>query len=290
MAVTQQQIADSTIAKNAVAAKQSKALEDRKNTMAQLEQLRSTLDSIDKSLPIVQSAQSLPDQSLPAESLIAAKQTIQSSIDSTKAIVDGMNTSMVAIETELAEKSKVVESQAAQLAIEEQTRLTLAQSVEQNEKLIAEKADAKQKAIDACSIAMQSVFEVRQKSSHLAQNRPLSPEQLGLSILQSTDVLKNYVAAEMAELEKQAPLAADASPEVAVSEGLCKPRVKRSTSFAPMSIPLRHFTHLGSVRPAMSFLLRQIKRCSWPTAVRYSNGQHRIATMSPTKLSSNRTA
>ena len=214
MAVTKQQIAESTIAKNAVAAKHSKASEDRKNMVAQLEQLRSTFDSLDKSLPIVQSAQSLPAQASAAESLIAAKQTIQTSIDATKATVDGMNTSMVAIETELAEKSKLVETQVGQLAIEEQTRLTLAQSLEQNEKLITEKAEAKQKAIDACSLAMQSVFEVRQKSSHVAQNRPLSPEQLGLSILQSTDVLKNYIAAEMAELEKQSPLAADTSPEL----------------------------------------------------------------------------
>ena len=67
---------------------------------------------------------------------------------------------------------------------------------------------------------MQSVFDIRQKSSHLAQNRPLSPEQLGLSILQSTDVLKNHVAAEMAELEKQAPLAADASPELRSARAL----------------------------------------------------------------------
>lgn len=209
MAVMQQQIADSTIAKNIVATKQSKAMEDRKNTVAQLEQLRSTFDSLDKSLLIVQSAQSLP-----AESLIAAKQTIQTSIDATKATVDGMNTSMVAIESELAEKSKLVETQTGLLAIEEQTRLALAKSVMECEQLITEKADAKQKAIDACSLAMQSVFEVRQKSSHLAQNRPLSPEQLGLSILQSTDVLKSYIAAEMAELEKQSPLAADASLEL----------------------------------------------------------------------------
>jgi Protein of unknown function (DUF1549)/Protein of unknown function (DUF1553) len=220
MVVTQQQIADSTLAKNAVAAKQSKALEDRKSTVAQLEQLRSTFDSLDKSLPIVQSAQSLPAQASAAESLIAAKQTIQTSIDATKATVDGMTTSMVAIETELAEKSKLLETQVGQLAMEEQTRLTFSQSVEQCEKLVAEKADDKQKAIDACSLAMQSVLEVRQKSSHLAQNRPLSPEQLGWSILQSTDVLKNYVAAEVAELEKQSPLAADASPEVRSARAL----------------------------------------------------------------------
>lgn len=209
MAVTQQQIAEMTNAKNEVVAKQSKALEDRKNTVTQLEQLRSTLDSLDKSLPIVKSAESLP-----TESLIAAKQTIQTAIDASKAVVDGMNTSMVAIETELAEKNKLLETQAGLLAIEEQARLTLSQNVEQSEKLIAEKADSKQKAIDACSVAMQSVLDVRQKSSHLAHSRPLSPEQLGLSILQSTDVLKNYVAVELAELDKQVPLAADASPEL----------------------------------------------------------------------------
>jgi len=209
MDMIQQQIAETTTTKNAVVSKQSEALEDRKNRVTQLEQLRSTLDSLDKALPIVKTAESLP-----AESLIAAKQTIQTAIDATKAVVDGMNTSMVAIETELVEKNNLLETQAGQLAIEQQTRLTLSQNEGQSEILIVEKDDSKQKAIDACSVAMLSVLDVRQKSGHLAQSRPLSPEQLGLSILQSTDVLKNYVAAELAELEKQSPLAADASPEL----------------------------------------------------------------------------
>ena len=204
MAVTQQQIDETTLAKNAVVSKHNKALEDLKKTTTQLEQLRSTFDALDKSLSIVQSA----------EPLVAAKQTIQTSMDATKVVVDGMNVVALAIEAELAEKNKLLETQASQLAMEEQMRLALSLSVDQMEKLIADKADAKQKAIDACSVAMQKVLDARQKSSHLAQNRPLSPEQLGLSILQSTDVLKNYVAVEMAELEKQAPLAADASPEL----------------------------------------------------------------------------
>ncbi|HUP80451.1 MAG TPA: DUF1553 domain-containing protein, partial [Pirellula sp.] len=90
----------------------------------------------------------------------------------------------------------------------------LARFVEQAESSVTAKARLIQQSIDACAIAMQSVFEERQKSLHLAQTRPLSPEQLCLSILQTTDVFKNYVATESAELEKQTPLSADASAEL----------------------------------------------------------------------------
>ena len=56
------------------------------------------------------------------------------------------------------------------------------------------------------------MLEDRQKNLAVAPFRSLSPEQLGLSILRATKVLDNYIATEVAELEKQAPLAADATP------------------------------------------------------------------------------
>ena len=204
MTVSKQQVADATIARDAVLAKQSKFSAERMTLLSQLEQLRSTNASLDKSLEIVKST----------ESLVAAKQSIQTAVEMAQAAFGSMDTNLAVIAAELAEKMKLFELQTGQLEIAEQTHTMLAQEVEQGEKLIAEKSNLKQKAIDACSIAIQRVLEVRQKSSHLAQTRPLSPEQLGLSILQATDVLKNHVAAELVELEKQSPLAADAAEEV----------------------------------------------------------------------------
>ena len=121
---------------------------------------------------------------------------------------------MAPIESELAEQSTLLESLTNQLVSAEKTRSLLVQFVEQAESSVTAKAGLMRQAIDACAIAMQSVFEERQKSLHLAQTRALTPEQLCLSILQTTDVLKNYIDVESAELEKQTPLSADASAEL----------------------------------------------------------------------------
>ena len=124
-----------------------------------------------------------------------------------------MDANVSSIAAELEGQSKLLESQASQLASAQQTRLVHVQLVEQVEKLVAEKAELVQQTMDACSVAMKSVAEERQKTVHLAPLRPLSPEQLCLSVLQTTDVLRNQVAAETAELEKQSPLAMDATAE-----------------------------------------------------------------------------
>ena len=75
-------------------------------------------------------------------------------------------------------------------------------------------------AIEACNVAMQQVINDRQRDNRLAPGRPLSPEQLGLSILQATNVLGNYIAVETTELEKTSPLAADADPKQRASRTL----------------------------------------------------------------------
>jgi len=199
----QQQIADTTLAKSAVELKHDKAMEEKKNTLSQLELLRTAHDSLDKSLALVKST----------ESLIAAKQVISVAIESTQLADANTETRFASIASELAVHAKLLESQTSQLANAEQTRIVLAQLVEQSAKSVTAKAEWVQQSIKACSIAMQRVQEERQKSVHLAQARPLSPEQLCLSILQSTDVFKNHTDAESNELEKQTPLAADASVE-----------------------------------------------------------------------------
>ncbi len=199
----QQQIADNTLARNAVLTKLTMAQEEKAKTLAQLEILQKALESLDKSLVLVKSA----------EPIVAAKQSIQVAMEATQATIVGMEANVSSIGAELEVQSKLLESRTSQLASVQQTRLVQVQLVEQVGMAVAAKAELVKQAIDTCSVAMQSVLEERQKSVHLSQLRPLSPEQLCLSVLQSTDVLKNHIAAELAELEKQTPLAADASNE-----------------------------------------------------------------------------
>ena len=199
----QQQIADTTLAKSAVTLKHDQAMEEKKNTLSQLELLRTTYVSLDKAIALVKST----------ESLFAAKQVINDAIESTQQAYANTETRIDSIADELVAQAKVLESQTSQLANDQQTCLVLRQRAEQSAKSVTSKAEWVGQSIQVCAIAMQSVQEERQKSGHLAQARPLSPEQLCLSILQITDVLRNHVDAESAELEKQMPLAADSSTE-----------------------------------------------------------------------------
>ncbi len=67
-----------------------------------------------------------------------------------------------------------------------------------------------QELFKQCNAIRISVGIDLQNRNAIAAERPLSPEQLGWSILRSTGVLNNYIINEKAELDKQGPLAADA--------------------------------------------------------------------------------
>ena len=209
-----QQLANASIAKDVIVTKLGKAQEERKLLRSQLELLRTTHDSLDKSQALVDSP----------ESLITAMQAIQVAIDSAQATFTNSDVSVSSITAELANHTKIVEAQASQVDSTEQTRRGLSQLIEQAETFVVSQTDSVQQAIDASTNAMQSVIEERQKSVHLAQTRPLSPEQLCLSILQTTGVLKNHIAAESAELEKQSPLATDATAEQRLARTLLATR------------------------------------------------------------------
>jgi multidrug efflux pump subunit AcrA (membrane-fusion protein) len=65
--------------------------------------------------------------------------------------------------------------------------------------------------IKQCAELRTAVSSDRQNQHAVAAERPLSPEQLGMSILRSTHVLGNYIANEHTELNKQGELPADAN-------------------------------------------------------------------------------
>jgi hypothetical protein len=65
--------------------------------------------------------------------------------------------------------------------------------------------------IKQCDELRSTVSADRQNQHAAATERPLSPEQLALSILRSTNVLSNYIANEHTELNKQGELPTDAN-------------------------------------------------------------------------------
>ncbi|MFN9434224.1 MAG: hypothetical protein ACK6DC_04705 [Planctomycetota bacterium] len=65
--------------------------------------------------------------------------------------------------------------------------------------------------IKQCSEIRIAISADRQSQHALAADRPLSQEQLGWSILRSTNVLQNYIANQHVELNKQGELPSDAT-------------------------------------------------------------------------------
>jgi hypothetical protein len=170
---------------------------------AEIAQLQSTLQSLAQSSTLVE----------PSDSLNATIQSLQTSVG-TRA------TTLSSMQSEAGEIEKLVAAQTAEMSLLEQNVAALETK---NQELLAEaqlkKSNAESamtnvtSAKESCSATLQRVIEDRQKDAHAAVLRSLSPEQMGWSILQATGVLANYVIAEKAELDKQSPLAADASSE-----------------------------------------------------------------------------
>ena len=203
LASLQQKVADLTLSKETVRGKLSKNQELQKESASKRAILKSTFDSIDSVLNLVSTT----------EPLIAAKQSIQLAIDSIDTTIPSVDANGVTLLTEFTEASNRLESESVSLAMVQKERLLLERSVEQGQSSVAAKSELVQQAIDSCSVAMQVVVDERQKSGHVAMTRPLSPEQLCLSVFQATGVLRNYIVAESTELEKQSPMAPDATSE-----------------------------------------------------------------------------
>jgi hypothetical protein len=170
---------------------------------AEIADLKSAIDSLNKSAPLVQS----PD------AISAAKEAIESSITVKQIAMTAIQGEIQLNIQEGDRQAIVVTGLAAERATIEPVLASATLAVEQAAEAIAAADQARQQSIEKSAIEMQRVLIDRQSEFQLAQDRILSPEQLGLSTLQATHVLGNYVSNELVELEKQSPLAADASQD-----------------------------------------------------------------------------
>ncbi len=196
-------ITDRVAARDAALGTLTQAKKERNVSAVKLSLLQNTLDSIDKSLALVNAT----------EPLIAAKQTIQISVDALNVSLQSQESRCSVLDVDLSRLQKVLDSETGKLAVEQKELSRCEQRVAQGEALILVKEQNKTQAMDTCSVALQVVVDRRQKMGYLALTRPLSPEQLCLSVFQTTGVLKNYVAAESADLDKQTPMVVDAPSE-----------------------------------------------------------------------------
>ena len=167
---------------------------------AELAQLRETLAQLEKSATLVAMPEPLKAASAAINESLVAKMSATSGLTST---VSDQEKSVANATIELAKL------QAAQATTEQaraaQLSLISAKKTEVETKL-ASVEELKGKAREA----WEAVQEDQRVNLALARTRPLSPEQLGQSILRVTGIFNNYVQNELAELQKSAPLPADA--------------------------------------------------------------------------------
>jgi len=176
-------------------------IEQQMNSMnAQIANLKTTADSLDKSASLVES----PEQ------FASAKQAIESSVAAKQVALTAIRGELVQVNQEIELQGMLVTGLATERGTIEPQLASATLGVQQADNAIAASALTRQQAIEKSTIAMQRVMLDRQVDFQLAQERILSPEQLGLSTLHATHVLGNYVNNEIAELEKQSPLAPDA--------------------------------------------------------------------------------
>lgn len=199
----QQRVSNATQVADAIGAKRTSAEQQRNLVNAQVAELQSTLAALDKSATLVESP----------EAFVSAKQAIQTSMAAKQIDLSAIDGDMQQIASEWERQATVVTGLAAErAAVEPQvTAAALAAQLANDAVVAAEQM--RQLEIEKSAKAMRLVLNDRQSDFQLAQERILSPEQLGLSTLYATHIFANYVNMEAAELEKQSPLATDASPE-----------------------------------------------------------------------------
>jgi hypothetical protein len=171
--------------------------------IAERDLLLSTITSLEKSAVLLTST----------ETISAAKQAILENITSRQPKLDKAQAELDMVDRELVEHEKKVSGQSAILQQQQMQWETENSDLQQAAQTKTELRSTLERTYEACEIAMQKVLEDRQRRFLVAATRGLSPEQFGWSVLQATKVLENYIAAEVAAIEKESPLAADATPE-----------------------------------------------------------------------------
>ena len=202
LAAHQQKIAEASTVLNGMQTKRNAAQEMLTNVKGELAVLQNSQQSLNQSESLVT-----------AESLATAKQAIIAAIDARHVMLTTLQANVGTTETELAAQAALIANLTTEQTSLDAQNTTLTQLLKHLDEQVELKAGAIQQTIETCGTALQVVFEDRQKSGHLAMMRSLSPEQMGLSVLQSTSVLGNFITNELAELEKQGPLPPDATAE-----------------------------------------------------------------------------
>lgn len=187
------QLATATSAMNS--AKQALAKHE-----AELAQLRETLAGLEKSVTLV----TTPDPIKAASAAIS--ETLVAKMSATSGLTQTISEQEKSVANATIELGKL---QAAQASAEQARAAQLALLTTKKTEVDAKAAGLEELKVKARE-AWATVLEDQRTQLAVSRSRALSPEQLGQSILRVTGIFNNYVQVELAELQKSAPLPADA--------------------------------------------------------------------------------
>lgn len=200
LAATQVQLTAAQTAEQSAASELTKASEAQVRQAGEIVQLQQSLDTLAASTKLVSTAEPLVAAQNAITSELGARRNqlgaLQAALDAAKQMA------AVATAATAAQTQALTAHQATKKSVDDRIAAARAAVAVQESALATEKTAVNQKwmAINADAS--------RQLATAALQ--PLSPEQLCWSTLRITGVLDAYIRTEAAELEKQAPLAAEA--------------------------------------------------------------------------------
>ncbi|MEQ1827441.1 MAG: hypothetical protein ABL921_15895, partial [Pirellula sp.] len=148
------------------------------------------------------------------DAIVNAKSAIEVGLKLRQKRLEESRAELALVDQELSVQTSALAQQAANVSSVERAMSEATQALEFAKSLVAQEELSIQKCYETCNSAMQLVLEDRQREFVVVPFRSLSPEQLGWSVLQATKVLENYVATDLAAIDKESPLPADATQEL----------------------------------------------------------------------------
>ncbi len=168
-------------------------LTDHENELAQL---RETIKQLDKSTALVAMPEALKQAVTAINETLTSKSSMTGQFQSE---VDAHEKSLKEAAMKLAEATSI-RDQADKVRVGLQADMTSKTSELQAKQTRFDELKAKAEE------TWHTILEDRRTEVQVGSFRPLSPEQFGLSILRVTNIFDNHVNAEIAELNKSAPL------------------------------------------------------------------------------------
>ncbi|MFO0084651.1 MAG: DUF1549 domain-containing protein [Pirellula sp.] len=191
----QQSLAASRSQQDQLSKQRALQLQEQEFIQKQIAQLAETVSLLEKSATILENGLEIE----------AVKKSIAKGIQSRNVQMVNLQASIANCDAQLRTLSRDQAKLVEDIRSSEQDRLHSTNSLATHQSELQQLRNRLSESNERCNASLQSVSQACEVANWIGGQRALSPEQLGWSILQSTHVLQNYIAAELVEIEKKTP-------------------------------------------------------------------------------------